>query len=54
MVLFINLCLLFPRWWAVRNQRALHPVFLLKTGLEIESFIGTGVTSAVIVDIARL
>lgn len=36
------------------NQGALRSAFLLKTGLEKEAFIGTGVVSAVIVDVARL
>jgi uncharacterized protein len=35
-------------------QGALRSAFLLKVGLEKESFIGTGTVSAVIVDIARL
>jgi len=36
------------------NQGALRSAFLIKTGLEKEAFIATGVVSAVIVDIARL
>jgi uncharacterized protein len=36
------------------NQGALRSAFLLKAGLEKEAFIGTGVVSAVIVDVARL
>jgi uncharacterized protein len=36
------------------NQGALRSAFLLKVGLEKEAFIGTGVVSAVIVDLARL
>jgi uncharacterized protein len=36
------------------NQGALRSAFLLKLGLDKEAFIGTGVVSAVIVDIARL
>ncbi|MBE2199139.1 MAG: TSUP family transporter [Anaerolinea sp.] len=36
------------------NQGALRSAFLLKAGLEKEVFIGTGVVTAVIVDVARL
>lgn len=36
------------------NQGALRSAFLIKAGLEKESFVGTGVVSAVIVDCARL
>jgi hypothetical protein len=35
-------------------QGALRSAFLVKTGLSKEAFIGTGVVSAVIVDVARL
>ena len=35
-------------------QGALRSAFLIKVGLEKESFIGTGTVSAVIVDVARL
>ena len=35
-------------------QGALRSAFLIKAGLEKESFIGTGTVSAVIVDVARL
>lgn len=36
------------------NQGALRSAFLIKAGLGKEAFIGTGVVSAAIVDIARL
>jgi hypothetical protein len=36
------------------NQGALRSAFLLKAGLSKEAFIGTGVVSAVLVDVARL
>lgn len=36
------------------NQGALRSAFLVKSGLDKEAFIGTGVVSAVIVDAARL
>jgi uncharacterized membrane protein YfcA len=36
------------------NQGTLRSAFLIKAGLEKGAFIGTGVVSAVIVDIARL
>jgi len=36
------------------NQGALRSAFLIKTGLNKEAFIATGVISAVIVDVARL
>lgn len=36
------------------NQGALRSAFLIKTGLEKEAFIATGVAAAVIVDTARL
>jgi uncharacterized membrane protein YfcA len=35
-------------------QGALRSAFLIKAGLEMESFIGTGTVSAVIVNVARL
>lgn len=36
------------------NQGAMRSAFLLKAGLDKEAFIGTGVVSAVVVDVARL
>lgn len=36
------------------NQGALRSTFLIKAGLDKESYIGTGTVSAVIVDVARL
>jgi uncharacterized membrane protein YfcA len=36
------------------NQGALRSAFLIKTGLDKDAFIGTGVVAAVMVDIARL
>lgn len=36
------------------NQGALRSMFLIKAGLNKDEFIGTGVVSAVIVDVARL
>src|SRR5918996_2912477 len=36
------------------NQGAFRSAFLIKTGLDKQAFVGTGVVSAVIVDVARL